>query len=129
MRRRHAGQTWGTGVCLLWPDGKALRVNLRGPDGRFGIDSTAGPQQIAGDLVPDGVVTLRLRLETDKAVVEAHNADAHWRTLGSFPRAKFPGAPDRLRVGKMHAVEGVDDHSDPDSEGTILIPLLRVYGQ
>ena len=124
-----AGQSWGAGVCLLWKDGKALRVNLRVPDGSFGVDSTAAAQKIVGRLAANDPVTLRLRLETDKTFVEARNGNDAWQTLATFPRETFPGNPDRVRVGKMHCVEGTDDYGDPGPDSNATIQSLRIYGK
>jgi hypothetical protein len=121
------GQTWGGGMCLLWKNGAALRVNLRVPDGSFGIDSTAAAQKIAGGLILNDLVTLRLRLETDKAFVEARNGTDAWQTLATFPRDKFLGNPERIRVGKMHSVEGIGDHGDPGPASKTILRSLRIY--
>jgi endo-alpha-N-acetylgalactosaminidase len=123
------GQTWGSGLALLWASGQAIRVNLRGPDGRFGVDSTTAAQAMAGQATADGPVVLRLRLESDTAIAEARNEDGGWQTLATYPREKFPGDPTTLRIGKMHAVEGVDDHTDPGPGGSASIERLRVYGR
>jgi endo-alpha-N-acetylgalactosaminidase len=122
-------QTWGVGLCLLWKGGPVLRVNLRVPDGAFGIDSTAAAQKIAGKLLLNDPVTLRLRLEPDKALVEARNGSDDWQTLETFPREKFPGSPDRLRIGKMHGVEGIDDNPDPGGAAKAVIRSVRIYGR
>ena len=58
------GETWGVGMGLWWPDGKAVRVNLRGPEGRFGVDVSGSPQAFAGRFAP-GRVVLRIRLEKE----------------------------------------------------------------
>ena len=123
------GQTWGVGLALFWADGKALRVNLRGPDGRFGVDSTAGAQAIVGELHPEGVVTLRIRVDADKVTAEARNEGGVWQTLATFAREKFAGDPAMVRVGKMHGVEGTNDHSDPGATGNVAVHLVRVYGK
>ena len=123
------GETWGPGLGLWWPGGQALRINLRGPAARFGVDSTAAAQSIAGMLADDREVTLRIRLEPDQVVAEARNGQDGWQPLASFPRDKFPGDPARVRVGKMHAVEGTDDHSAPGAGGGgATCHALRLYG-
>ena len=87
-----AGQTWGAGLCVFWPGGQKLRINLRTPDGRFGIDSTAAAQTTAGSLAGADSIAMRIRVEADKVVAEARNDAANWQPLASFPRDKFPGA-------------------------------------
>lgn len=123
------GQTWGPGLCLLWPNGAQLRVNLRSPDGCFGVDSTASAQKKVGTLGGDGAVTLRIRLDSDKIIVEAKNEGVAWQELATFPGAKFGGAPSKVRIGKTHGVEGTDDHGDPGPEGTTTIQAIRIYGK
>ena len=122
------GETWGIGLGLVWPDGKALRVNIRNPDGGFGIDWTPAKQSRTGR-AGKADITLRLRLEADKAFAEARNEDDDWQTLATFPRAEFPGDPERVRIGKMHGVEGTDDNPDPGAPGASTIKRLRIYGK
>ena len=124
------GQTWGPGLCLLWPGGQAFRVNLRGPDGCFGVDSTVAAQIRTGILAASDSVSLRIRLEPDEIVGEARNAqDDEWQILATFPREKFPGDPATVRIGKMHGVEGAGDHSDPGPEGACAFHVMRIYGK
>lgn len=123
------GETWGPGLGLIWPGGQQLRVNLRALDGKFGIDSTAASQSITGKLT-GGSAMLRIRLEDKSAVVEALCADDQsWQKLAEFPRVKFPGVPSIIRLGKTHAVEALDDHSDIGDPGTVRYTLLRIYGK
>ncbi len=123
------GQTWGPGLTLVWPGGQQVRVNLRPPDRRFGIDSTAAGQQITGNLSSDAAA-LRIRIDGDVLVCEARCAgDAGWQRLAAFPRAKFPGAPAAVRLGKTHAVEALDDHIDLGPIGTTRYGLFRTYAK
>ncbi len=122
------GETWGVGLALFWPGGQALRVNLRGPAGRFGVDSTAAPQAVAGSFSAEAEVDLRIRIEGDKVIAEARCGEDAWQALATFPRGKFPGSPAKIRVGKMHGIEGIDDHSDPGAAGSTLIQRVRAWG-
>ena len=122
-----AGETWGVGFGLWWPGGQALRVNLRGPGHCFGVDSTAAGQKMTGQLFDDREVTLRIRLDKDKVIVEARNEGEDWQNLAEFPRDKFPGDPAKLRLGKMHAVEGTDDNGDAGAAGDAACQFLRLY--
>ncbi len=122
------GETWGAGLALFWPGGQALRVNLRGPAGRFGVDSTAAAQSITGSFAADSDVTLRIRVAADKVTAEARCGEDAWQTLATFPRGKFPGNPEKVRVGKMHGVEGDDDHSDPGAAGSTAFRRVRAWG-
>jgi hypothetical protein len=127
--QNESGQTWGAGLALVWPGGQKLRVNLRGPDGAFGVDSTAGPQRITGHVSTPEALALRIRLDAEKVTAEARNDGEDWQTLASFPRNQFPGEPARVRLGKMHGVEGEDDHSDPGTAGSASFQALRIYGR
>ena len=121
------GQTWGPGLALVWPTGQQLRINLRSPDGKFGIDSTAAAQRIVGNL-SGGAAALRIRLTDQSVIAEARcPGDSAWQTLAEFPRAKFPGAPTKLRLGKTHGVEALDDNPDLGPIGTTTYSLLRLY--
>lgn len=120
------GQTWGPGLALLWSTGQALRVNLRGPDGRFGIDSTVAQQRLTGR-IPAGDVQLRIRLEQTRIIVEFKPDNADWNELATFPRAPYPGYPAKVRLGKTHAAEGDDDHTDPGTPGTTTYSHFSAY--
>jgi hypothetical protein len=120
------GETWGVGMGLWWPDGKAVRVNLRGPDGRFGVDATGSPQIFASRFA-SGRVTLRVRVEPTGILIEAMNPDDDWQTLATLPRDKFSGLPTLVRVGKMAGVEGTRDHGEPGKPGSCTIHALRAY--
>lgn len=123
------GETWGPGLSLFWPGGQAIRLNLRVPDRAFGVDSTAGGQQIKlGRLESDTVVTLRIRLEADRVIAEALNDGEDWQSLATFPRDKFPGAPASVNLGKMCGIEGAKDYPSPGAPGSARIRSLRLYG-
>lgn len=121
------GETWGAGMGLWWPDGRAVRVNLRGPEGRFGIDVTGAAQRFAGRFAP-GAVTLRLRLEATRIIVEAMNPDDDWQTLATLPRQGFQGDPKLVRIGKMAGVEGTCDHTTPGRPGGFTVHSVTCYG-
>ena len=106
-----------------------LRVNLRPPDGCFGVDSTAAAQKQAGRLATVDFVTVRMRQEADKVFVEARNENDAWQTLATFPREKFPGTPDRVRIGKMDSAGGSSDYGDPGPASSATILSLRIYRQ
>ncbi len=121
------GETWGVGMGLWWPDGKAVRINLRGPEGRFGIDATGAAQVFAGRFAA-GAVTLRIRVESTAIIVEALNADDEWQALSTLPRGGFHGLPVLLRIGKMAGVEGTGDHSTPGKPGVCSVHSMKCYG-
>lgn len=122
------GETWGPGICLVWPSGAALRVNVRA-GGQYGIDSTAFGQRLVGRSGGDAQV-LRIRITPDQVLAEARSDhEPTWQMLAAFPRASFAGDPARVRLGKMHGVEGVDDHTSPGPEGGCRFGWMRVFGQ
>lgn len=124
-----AGQTWGPGLTLVWPGGAAVRLNLRGPDGRFAVDAQPGGQRISQTPLPGGVTTLRIRLEGERVILETRGEDAiTWSEAGTLPRAAFAGAPQRIRVGKMHGVEGTDDHTAAGSPAVVEVFSVRAWG-
>ena len=126
-----AGETWGPGLCLVWPGGKMLRVNLRGPEQRFGIDCPTAPQKIVGSFQPAGEVNLRIRFLADKILVETRDEsdDAGWSVLDKIDRNAFPGEPVSVRLGKSHGVEGTDDNNAPGDPGECRYSRLRIYGR
>ncbi len=125
------GETWGPGLCLVWPGDRMLRVNLRIPERRFGIDATGAPQQFAGGFDAAAEVTLRIRAAADQLVVEARceDEDGDWQPLARLPRTQFAGDPVGVQLGKSHGVEGTDDHHDPGADGTCHFRRLRVFGR
>ena len=123
------GETWGPGLALVWPGGQQLRINFRGPDGHFGVDSTAAAQKITGKL-SGGSAIVRIRIEDQSVVAEAICPDdAAWQKLAEFPKDKFPGNPSLVRLGKSHAVEALDDHTDIGAVGTTRFTSLRIFGK
>lgn len=123
------GETWGPGLCLIWPTGQQLRVNIRSASGQFGVDSTVAPQQPGGKFTGNAAV-LRIRLEEKEVVAEARaDAGDGWQRIAAYPRGHFPGNPSRVRLGKSHGADVLDDNSDTGPIGTVNITLLRVYGK
>ena len=114
-------------MALVWPDGRQCRINVRSPGGTFGVDSTPAKQQIGGRFSGFEVV-LRFRLDDQSVVAEARCADGGWQKLATWPRAQFAGDPVKVRLGKMHGVEALDDNADHGPAGGLSFSLLRVYG-
>jgi hypothetical protein len=121
-----AGLTWGGGLALLWPGGQALSINLRTPENRFGVDSTAAPQKLVGTLGPTASAVLRIRLTDSEVLAESWTDDAKsWQTLARSPRSQFPGAPATLRLGKFHSPAALDDHTAPGPPAACRVDWLK----
>ncbi|MCX6876762.1 MAG: DUF6067 family protein [Verrucomicrobia bacterium] len=124
------GETWGPGMALFWPGGQALRINLRAPEHGFGLEVTGGVQKVKlGRLDAQGPVTLRIRLDDAQVIAEAQHEGDVWQPLGSYPRAEFPGFPNKLRLGKTRGVLDTTDHTTPGASGIATVRSLRVYGK
>jgi hypothetical protein len=124
------GETWGPGVALFWPGGQALRLNIRTPENGFGVDTTAGAQQIGlGRYDSEVPVTLRLRIESASVIAEACEEDGDWQPLAVFPRNRFPDAPDRVMLGKACGIQGATDYATPGAAGSSAISWMRAYGE
>jgi len=121
------GQTWGIGLGLVWPK-RFLRIHLRTEDRRFGYDDTG--KVMFGPRARPGVWQhVRIRIEKDRIVLDgaAEGKRKRWRTLGTFPRARFPGDPTTVRIGKMTAHGTNADFPRPGRAGTCRIRGIRVY--
>ena len=124
-----SGDTWGPGVALVFPGGKLVRINLRGGSSQFGVDATGVAQKIAGSFQKKTDITLRIRCEADKIILETRNADdeEEWQSIAELPRTSFPGNPTAVRLGKSHGVESTDDNGDPGQKGTTRFGALKIY--
>ncbi len=122
--------TWGPGMMLVWADGRAINLNVRPADKSFGVDATGSKQTKGGSISPGVSVTLRVRLTADKVYAEAlTNTDNDYQTIATFPRDAFKGSPVKVRLGKTHGVEALDDHSSAGSESIVRYDALRIFGE
>ncbi|MCW1924449.1 endo-alpha-N-acetylgalactosaminidase family protein [Luteolibacter arcticus] len=122
------GQTWGPGLFLVWPGGQQLRINVRIPDARFNVESTVAGEVKGPKWQPADSVALRLRIDPGQVIAEARNDAGPWQTVATFPRDKFPGEPNKVRLGKMHVFEA-DDHGEPGNDGGCSFRKFRIYGK
>jgi hypothetical protein len=121
------GATWGPGLALLWPNGKALRVNVR-TEGRYGVDD--GRTQLLEGLAEQGKPSrISILLQNDEIVVYASQEGAPTQELGRFPRSEFPGEPLSVRVGKMSPAAKAEDFSEPGPEGICTIIRVQCFGR
>jgi hypothetical protein len=121
------GASWGPGMALVWPDGKALRVNLRA-EGRMGVDD--GRRQILdGMAAPATWTQLVFRLDDKEIRVQASWDGRVWQDLARFPRSEFPGDPLRVRLGKTSPGSKNEDFSTPGPDGACEIRRFRVLAK
>ncbi|HOD81819.1 MAG TPA: DUF6067 family protein [Phycisphaerae bacterium] len=120
-----AGASWGPGLCIVFKDGKMLRVNLR-VEGRFGVDD--GRRQILEGANMAGAWTdLVFRLDDKHVIVQASQGRRVWQEIARLPRSQFPGQPVAVRVGKMGIGCNAQDFSVPGPAGQSRITDLRAY--
>ena len=122
-----ASMTWGPGLTLMWNTGEKVRLNLRPGANQFGVDSTA-TKQICGGKLSGSTATLRIRLEDTEVVAEARcPMDKNWQKVAVLPRAKFPGLPSKIRLGKTHGHEGTGDYSEIGIACSSSFSRFRLY--
>src|SRR5262249_4199727 len=71
------GATWGTGMSLVWKEGKTLRVNLRS-DGHFGVDD-GGRQIIKDNELSEPWLTLAIELDENSVRLRATGNGQEWQ--------------------------------------------------
>lgn len=124
------GQTWGLGLGLAWKDGQFVRIHLRAEDGRFGYDD--GRQVYFGPAIGTEPQRVRIRLEADEVALEylygMRRGMEQWRLIGKFGRARYPGDPACVRLGKMTHAGRDSDFPQPGREGSCRAGRLRVWG-
>ena len=126
---RDAGQSWGPGIALIWPDGKAAKLNARLEDMRFGLFAGDTFEIAGGPIQRDQRLTIRILLGEDSVFFQQRTAAGKWLELGVCPRAGLQGDPVILKLGK-HAPEGTwRDHSAPGAAGDCVILGVRVFGK
>ena len=122
------GMTWGPGLGLVWPGG-FLRVNLRPPEGRCGVDNGHTQGLYRTGIEPNKVYYVRLRLQPEQVFAEVSHDGKVWWPLSTFSRGMYTGDPIKIRLGKMGpSGENVDADAMPNPAGSCKISELRVYG-
>jgi hypothetical protein len=121
-----AGASWGPGMALVWPNGRALRVNLRA-EGRFGVDD-GRQQRLGGLLMMDQPARVIIRLRDERIVVTANQAQFQ-QTLAELPRSDFLGDPSAVRLGKMGPHAGSADFNILGPAGVATIDELETFSQ
>jgi len=119
-----SGMSWGPGLALLWPNEQYIQVNARS-GGQYGV-LVNGSEQVVGRTESTGQ-TLWVIWDAKQIRIAAQGAqDPFVRILATLPRTDFPGAPERLRIGKLGLSLAPKDHASPGSEGRSTLTELRV---
>ena len=126
---RDAGQSWGPGIALLWPNGKAAKLNARLEDMRFGFLAGDAFEMAGGPLRRDQRLTLRILLGEESVFFQQRSSAGKWIELGVLQRTELPGDPVTLRIGKHAPEGGWRDHSEPGVPGDCAILSVRVLGK
>ncbi|MBN1346856.1 MAG: hypothetical protein JXQ73_29460 [Phycisphaerae bacterium] len=120
------GKTWGPGLCLVWPGGKVLRINLRA-EGQLGVDD--GRRQVFGGYAKsDAWLRLRIRME-EKEVFAEYTADGRfWEPIEVRARGEYPGAPGIVRLGKTSGRGTNEDCGESGPSGVCGVRSVGVFG-
>lgn len=123
---RDGGQDWGPGAALIWPDGKAAKLNARLEDMRFGLFADGAFEITGGPLQREKRLRLRILLAESEVLFQQQNDGGIWKSVGRLPRAGLKGDPAVLRMGK-HAKNGAwRDFGSPGPRGECGIREVRV---
>ena len=126
---RDAGQSWGPGIALLWPDGKAAKLNARLEDMRFGLFAGDAFEIAGGPLQRGQRLTIRILLGEDSVFFQQRSPAGKWLEIGVLPRVNLQGDPIALRIGKHSPEAAWRDHSEPGAAGDCTILGVRVFGK
>jgi glycosyl hydrolase family 123 len=122
------GMTWGPGLGLVWPS-EFLRINLRPPEGRCGVDDGRTQGLYRTGIEPNKDYYVRLRLQPEQVFAEVSHDGKVWWPLSTFSRGTYAGDPIQVRLGKMGpGGTNVDADATPNEKGSSTIAELRVYG-
>jgi hypothetical protein len=94
------GQTWGPGVALVWPNGRAAKFNLRLEDRVFGTFAGDGLRMSGGPFDRTRPVSVRILLG-DEHVFFQTRAGERWEDLDQQSREGLAGDPATVRLGKL----------------------------
>ena len=124
-----AGQDWGPGLALVWPDGKAARLNARLEDMRFGLFADGAFEITGGPIQRGQRLHLRLVLAEEEVFFQERSASGTWLDIGRLARGRLQGDPTILCVGKQAKNAAWRDHSSPGPAGECMLRELRVLGK
>ncbi len=121
-----AGQSWGPGAMLVWPNGSGIRAGTRS-DATLQTD-VCGQQTHGGVYDPAQWVWLRVRWLERYGVVERSNDGENWVRLWTFePCQAISGETAGLLVGKVPFNGEALDYRQPGPEGRCDIDFVHVY--
>jgi len=126
---KDAGQDWGPGLVLVWPDGRAAKFNARLEDMRFGLFADGAFEITGGPIQREQRLRLRLMLGEEDVVFQQRSTSGAWLEVGRLPRAGLQGDPMLLRIGKNAKNGAWRDHSSPGPAGECAISGIRVLGR
>ncbi len=123
------GQTWGPGVALVWPNGRAAKVNIRLEDRRFGVFGGDGLRITGGPVARERPETVRILLDADHVYFQAKTGQ-RWRLVDKQSRDGLSGDPVALRLGKLAESGTWQDHGgESGSKGQSAYRDLRLLGK
>jgi hypothetical protein len=124
-----AGQDWGPGIALVWPDGAAAKLNLRLEDMKFGLYAAGRFEIAGGGLHHREKVRIRLLVGEEEVFFQRQDADGSWGEIGRMRREGLRGDPVALRVGKHAKDGGWRDFSSPGSPGECAVREIQILGR
>ena len=124
-----AGQTWGPGVALVWPNGRTAKINLRLEDRRFGLFAGDGLNITGGPVTREHPQTVRIVLDAQRVYFQT-KAGPKWRPIATQSRQNLAGDPIALRLGKLAENGAWQDHGgEQGPNGASAYRNLRVLGE
>jgi hypothetical protein len=104
------GQTWGIGAALVWPNGKAAKINWRAEDGKWGVFGGDGLRIVSGPSAAELSRTVRITLAGNMLRFEVKGGDS-WMLIDMQSRRGLEGDPAKLRLGKLAEDGSWSDYS------------------
>jgi len=121
-----AGQSWGPGAMLRWPNSGGIRLGTRSD--RTLQSDVFGKQSHGGEYDPQKWVWLRTRWLESSGVVEHSDDGQFWQRLWAFEHGgAAPGKTIGLLVGKVPYNGEAEDYDNPGEKGHCEIDFVRVY--
>lgn len=118
-RSTDGGMSWGPGLSLLWPEGAYLQVNCR-MEGRYNLVVNGEESQVSSSSSSGQALWILLD-EKHVRVLAQGDDEPLARQLYQTKRADFPGAPERVRIGKLGLSLKPNDHGDRGRDGTFTL--------